>query len=132
MSYQFEDGKPPRESSGALNSPYKFEDEEAPGALDVAKAALIGFVPDTAKAIGYGLEKAGVDYGTRMRRAGADVEADIVRSMTPGGRRAFETPVFEGEGLTDPHPTDKWGQSLLMGAARSGPQSIMMAPIGGP
>lgn len=104
----------------------------APSIMDVAKAALVGYVPDTAKALGWGLEKIGVEHGTEMRKAGAQTERDIVESMTPGGQRAYSAPVFEGDGLSDLHLGEHPGGALAMGAFRSAPQMAMMAPIGAP
>lgn len=117
---------PVQQDWGALTEPTPEEVAKRPTAMDILKQAAIGFWPDTAQGIGYLLEKGGVDYGRRMREAGAETERQIMESMTPGGRRAAETPMFEGEGLEDLALTDKWGQSLTMGAARSLPQMAQM------
>jgi len=128
------------EFRGALDElpeaePYSGDTDEerakSPSALDYLKQVGTGFVSDTAKGLGWVAEKAGIDYGTRMRKAGDWLEQELLTSMTPGGRRAATTPMFDG-GLSDLKVADKWGQSLLMGAARSLPSTVMMAPVGGP
>ena len=103
---------------------------KSPSVLDVARSALVGLVGDTARAGGWGLEKAGVDYGTRMRQAGDWFENEQKTAMTPGGRRAFEDPIVTGDGFRDLALTDKWGQGALMGGARSLPQMAVTAPVG--
>ena len=109
------------------------EKAKAPSVGDVLKQALgVGGVADTARAIGYGLEKVGVPYGTRMRTAGDWLEQELLSSMTPGGRQGAQSNVFEGEGFSDLHLGDDWGKALLMGAARSAPQMVVTAPVGGP
>jgi N12 class adenine-specific DNA methylase len=128
MAYTFEDGGP---AQGALGG-YTFEDEAGPSILDVAKQTLgTGFIADTARGLGFALEKGGIDYGTRMRQAGDWFEEEVKGSMTPGGRAAAEANVFEGEGLSDLRLGDDWGGALAMGAARSVPQMAMMAIPGG-
>jgi N12 class adenine-specific DNA methylase/predicted RNA methylase len=110
------------------------EKKKPPSIVDLARAALAGYVGDTARGIGYLGETTGLypEHGRSMREAGDWFVDEQQQAMTPGGRRAFTTPVVEGEGVLDLALSDKWGQSALMGVARSLPQMAMAAPIGFP
>lgn len=110
------------------------EKKKSPSVVDLARAALAGYVGDTARGLGYALEATDLapEHGRRMREAGDWFVDEQSGAMTPGGRRAFTSPVVEGEGILDLALADKWGQSALMGVARSLPQMAMTAVPGMP
>jgi hypothetical protein len=125
------DDIPSLKRGGSFDDIPDTESKKAPSVLDLAKSFTSGLVTDTARGIGYPLEAAGVDYGRRMREAADTTDADIQESMTPGGRRANQTQIFSGDGVSDLGLNKGWGGAALMQTARSVPQMAMMALPGG-
>ena len=109
------------------------EDQNAtPKATDYLKGIASG-VGGLASGVGYLAEVAGADkIGAAIRGVGDTTQKYWQDAMTPAGKRAAESQVFEEDpGSALPKLGDRWGQALGMGVAQSAPSMLAAAIPGG-
>ena len=108
------------------------EQNATPKATDYLKGIASG-VGGLASGVGYLAEAAGADkVGAAIRGVGDTTQQYWKDAMTPAGKRAAESQVFEDDpGSTLPKLGDRWGQALGMGVAQSAPSMLAAAIPGG-
>ena len=106
--------------------------ESTPSATDYLKGVASG-VGGIASGVGYLAEAAGADkVGAAIRGVGDTTQQYWKDAMTPAGKRAAQSQVFEDDpGSALPKIGDRWGQALAMGAAQSAPSMLAAAIPGG-
>ena len=109
------------------------EDQNAtPKATDYLKGIASG-VGGLASGVGYLAEAAGADkVGAAIRGVGDTTQKYWQDAMTPAGKRAAESQVFDDDpGSMLPKLGERWGQALGMGVAQSAPSMLAAAIPGG-